>query len=299
MSTDLSAGNHRPPHVPHPSARSSSSQHKPKGILKNAPHGTNAQAPNQAHSLQWDEENLALTEIQKDSLMKITEPKTPFVRYNAETDTVEGDIPGFNLNAPYSDSPPQSPTQTPSSTGVDTSGPSSRRTSTSSVGFSTPNGGGGGEGGMTASGSGSGRSAGSGASSRSTSFNLPDEARKGIRSSSAERGEEVEEDEEMDPEAAAKHAAFVRARGRHYSNEAEAMKRAQQLMDEEDDDDDAQRGADGAGAEDDDEGDDYGAEGNTRAVPPVPPIPARLNLAGANANAKPQINGVGHSGEKA
>ncbi|KAF9450679.1 hypothetical protein P691DRAFT_664822, partial [Macrolepiota fuliginosa MF-IS2] len=40
--------------------------------------------------LQWDEENLALTEIQKDSLMKITEPKTPFVRYNAETDTVEG-----------------------------------------------------------------------------------------------------------------------------------------------------------------------------------------------------------------
>jgi protein phosphatase inhibitor 2 len=41
-------------------------------------------------SLQWDEENLALTEIQKDSLMKITEPKTPFVRYNAETDEVEG-----------------------------------------------------------------------------------------------------------------------------------------------------------------------------------------------------------------
>lgn len=41
-------------------------------------------------SLQWDEENLALTEVQKDSLMKITEPKTPFVRYNAETDTVEG-----------------------------------------------------------------------------------------------------------------------------------------------------------------------------------------------------------------
>jgi protein phosphatase inhibitor 2 len=41
-------------------------------------------------SLQWDEENLALTEIQKDSLMKITEPKTPYVRYNAETDEIEG-----------------------------------------------------------------------------------------------------------------------------------------------------------------------------------------------------------------
>jgi hypothetical protein len=41
-------------------------------------------------SLQWDEENIALTEIQKDSLMKITEPKTPYVRYNALTDEVEG-----------------------------------------------------------------------------------------------------------------------------------------------------------------------------------------------------------------
>lgn len=41
-------------------------------------------------SLQWDEENLALTEAQKDSHMKITEPKTPYVRYNAETDTIEG-----------------------------------------------------------------------------------------------------------------------------------------------------------------------------------------------------------------
>ncbi len=40
-------------------------------------------------SLTWDEENLALTEVQKDSLMKITEPKTPYVRYNAELDTVE------------------------------------------------------------------------------------------------------------------------------------------------------------------------------------------------------------------
>ena len=39
--------------------------------------------------MQWDEENLALTEAQKDSHMKITEPKTPYVRYNAELDLVE------------------------------------------------------------------------------------------------------------------------------------------------------------------------------------------------------------------
>lgn len=49
-------------------------------------------------SLQWDEENLALTEAQKDSQMKITEPKTPYVRYNAETDTVEsGKLPPITL----------------------------------------------------------------------------------------------------------------------------------------------------------------------------------------------------------
>lgn len=47
-------------------------------------------------SLQWDEENIALTEIQKDSLMKITEPKTPYVRYNAETDTIEGGSQTFH-----------------------------------------------------------------------------------------------------------------------------------------------------------------------------------------------------------
>ena len=57
---------------------------------------SNADRIRSRHSLQWDEENLALTEIQKDSLMKITEPKTPFVRYNAELDIVE------NMEGPFS-----------------------------------------------------------------------------------------------------------------------------------------------------------------------------------------------------
>src|ERR1700730_13085 len=70
----------------------SASRPKPKGILKNSNPNPNpalcvSRSPN---GLQWDEENIALTEIQKDSLMKITEPKTPYVRYNAETDEVEG-----------------------------------------------------------------------------------------------------------------------------------------------------------------------------------------------------------------
>ena len=96
------------PHLPH----RSSSQTKPKGILKNTPQTTTHPSastpsgqqlviftfrpfisiltPRELISLQWDEQNIALTEIQKDSLMKITEPKTPYVRYNAETDEIEG-----------------------------------------------------------------------------------------------------------------------------------------------------------------------------------------------------------------
>jgi len=216
------------PHLPH--LPPSGSLPKPKGILKNAPQTPSANA----HSLQWDEENLALTEIQKDSLMKIMEPKTPYVRYNAETDTVEGEIPNLDLGFPQSPlemDHPNSPTVSVSPTGADTSGPSSRRTSISSNGRPGT--------------SMSGRS-GSATSSRSTSFNLPNDARNAIRADSRSPGEEVEVEEEMDEETAAKHAAFVRARGRHYSNEAEAMKRATQMMDEDDDEE---------------------------AVPPVPSLP--------------------------
>ncbi|EIM87868.1 uncharacterized protein STEHIDRAFT_138415 [Stereum hirsutum FP-91666 SS1] len=234
----------------HPPAPSRTASGRPKGILKNAP-APPLPTPGGQH-LQWDEANIALTELQKDSLMKITEPKTPYVRYNAETDTVEGDIPNLDLGNLDSSSPssPILRTQSPtSSTGPDVpnSGPSSRRTSFSSASLSHPS---------AASppldptilntqansaiGSGrptsiSGRS-GSGSSSRSTSFNLPSDARGDITGigSDAERGE-VEE-EEMDEETQAKHEAFIKARGRHYSNEAEAMKMAQKLMEEEDDD---------------------------------------------------------------
>ena len=114
-------------------------------------------------SLQWDEENLALTEAQKDSQMKITEPKTPYVRYNAELDEVEGgtmscyveirvhvlnfitisaDIPNFSLTGERatSSSPLSSPkaaTSEPAEANEAAgsgsgSGPSSRRPSVSS-----------------------------------------------------------------------------------------------------------------------------------------------------------------------
>jgi len=37
----------------------------------------------------WDEANIMLTESQKDSTMKVNEPKTPFLYYDSDSDTVE------------------------------------------------------------------------------------------------------------------------------------------------------------------------------------------------------------------
>ncbi|KAG8832907.1 hypothetical protein FRC17_000349 [Serendipita sp. 399] len=268
----------------------SASHARPKGILKNAQSSTGSvnsistastaipgttSSPNHSASqssqhLTWDEENLALTEVQKDSLMKITEPKTPYVRYNAELDVVEnmGDIPSFDLNRGQSSNP-----TTPTSTSFPTESPkadpalladekaqteantnaNARRPS-----FSVPN----------TTGRRSNSTSGS-TSSRSTSFHLPDEERKKFQRNSDE------------PSAAAKHAEFVKARGRHYSNEAEAMKRAQQLLKEEEDDD----GEDDQDKGDDDEDDEDEMEvDETRnrktkksAIPPVPPLPANIN----------------------
>ncbi|KAI8904976.1 hypothetical protein BC831DRAFT_409601 [Entophlyctis helioformis] len=40
--------------------------------------------------IRWDEDNLMITEAQKDSTMKILEPKTPFIHYNMSTDELLG-----------------------------------------------------------------------------------------------------------------------------------------------------------------------------------------------------------------
>lgn len=98
---------------PLPPLSRSASHSQPRGILKNGQqHATDRQSG--THALVWDEANLSLNEVQKDSTMKITEPKvraprpspsppvsllasltlhdlheqTPYVRYDAETDTV-------------------------------------------------------------------------------------------------------------------------------------------------------------------------------------------------------------------
>ncbi|KAI8343026.1 hypothetical protein BC941DRAFT_492200 [Chlamydoabsidia padenii] len=56
-----------------------------KGILKNRQEGNNLEKDAR---LKWDEDNLMLTEQQKDSTMKVDEPKTPYIRYDANTDQV-------------------------------------------------------------------------------------------------------------------------------------------------------------------------------------------------------------------
>ncbi|KAB5595428.1 IPP-2 domain containing protein [Ceratobasidium theobromae] len=262
----MATASQSPPRLHSPT--SATAQYKPKGILKNA-----IPSPGLNNTrLTWDEENLALTEVQKDSLMKITEPKTPYVRYNAETDEVEGfsNIPSLNLDAHASRSNTMELAQSPSSSippvpedapappippmplsrkssGASEPPPaSSRRTS-----FTTP---------PVPGRAGSA----SGSSSRSTSFQAGDRGEvRGLQGLHGERGE-IEEDE-LDEESAERHAAFVKARGRHYSNEAEAMKRAQQLM-AQDEDEDAREDDD---SQEDDEPDkssfDEEVERNTEA----------------------------------
>jgi len=215
--------------------------------------------------------------------MKITEPKTPFVRYNAELDTVDNwediDIPRWDLdrqnsnpttptslafndcasNASKADgqqtmSPEVQPPELPQASEPPVSaGSEERRASFAAKQRSS--------------------STGSRSSSRSTSFHLPDEDRMRLRRKT-EGGEAVDgEDDELDPEAQAKHEAFVLARGRHYSNEAEAMKRAQQLADDEEEETEASQGS----MELDNE--DAPRTGRSK-VPPVPPLPGRVNGVG-------------------
>ncbi|KAG0362623.1 hypothetical protein BC939DRAFT_444365 [Gamsiella multidivaricata] len=57
-----------------------------RGILKRP--ASHQQHDERAPRLKWDEENLTITEAQKDSTMKIDEPKTPYVHYNHELDKV-------------------------------------------------------------------------------------------------------------------------------------------------------------------------------------------------------------------
>ncbi|KAF9151566.1 hypothetical protein BG015_006510 [Linnemannia schmuckeri] len=84
---------HSVPHVRHSPVLSAQPT---KGILKRpaAQQGQEERAPR----LKWDEENLIITEAQKDSTMKIDEPKTPYVHYDHELDKVIDLDDSFSLD---------------------------------------------------------------------------------------------------------------------------------------------------------------------------------------------------------
>ncbi|KAF9085167.1 hypothetical protein BGX29_002127 [Mortierella sp. GBA35] len=84
---------HSPPHVRHSPVLSAQPT---KGILKR-PAAQPAQEE-RAPRLKWDEENLTITEAQKDSTMKIDEPKTPYVHYDHELDKVIDLDDSFSLD---------------------------------------------------------------------------------------------------------------------------------------------------------------------------------------------------------
>ncbi|KAI8821950.1 hypothetical protein BJ741DRAFT_636362 [Chytriomyces cf. hyalinus JEL632] len=78
-----------------------------RGILKSRSHGlSDYAADSSANKLKWDEDNLMMTEAQKDSTMKIDEPKTPYIHYNALTDEIvghSGAIPPMELSSALDD----------------------------------------------------------------------------------------------------------------------------------------------------------------------------------------------------
>ncbi|KAH8929112.1 hypothetical protein BT69DRAFT_1256610 [Atractiella rhizophila] len=204
---------------------------RPKGILKNP--SSDGHRPT---TLQWDEQNIEENEAQRTERMKITEPKTPYVRYNPETDTVENmdKIPGFEL---------------------DQSEPYHSHSSASEAGGPSP--------------SSSRRSSGTGGE-KMVHVEIPREFGAGDES-----GSELEDEETKE-----KRKKFARMRGSHYKNEAEAMRRASQLMDEEEDEED-----DDAEMDEQDEDPDEtkppkkvnGVNGkHGKTIPPVPPLPSNL-----------------------
>ncbi|KAM0756517.1 hypothetical protein T439DRAFT_321230 [Meredithblackwellia eburnea MCA 4105] len=214
------------------------SQTKPKSILKNS------STPRTHPGVVWDEQNLAINDLAKDSTMKIDEPKTPWVNYNPETDQVIDldKIPGFNLGPIDSSLQPPS---SPQSNGGQSSLPSSRR--------------------------------GSEASEKMVKVETPTGAR-----SSGE--EDSEDDELQDEETIAHRKQFADKRGGHYRNEAEAMKRAQAMLaDEEESSGSGEPNSNSMDAEEGEEEEEEDEEEGKRSggIPPVPALPTGFRVNGA------------------
>lgn len=93
--------------------RSSSSTSRPAGTRRRSSR-TSFQSDDEMinnQRLQWDEANLYLTEQERTSTMKITEPKTPYARHyepseDEDDEMIDGDpIPGLSLGEPEEEVP--------------------------------------------------------------------------------------------------------------------------------------------------------------------------------------------------
>ncbi|OAV96907.1 hypothetical protein PTTG_08934 [Puccinia triticina 1-1 BBBD Race 1] len=214
----------------------------PKGILKNKIGPQESRSPH----LTWDEPNLALNDLNRDSTMKITEPKTPFVRYNAETDEVMDleSIPDFDLGRASSSSSSSHQASAIHEEPMATDEDQSQNPSSSMRRFSS-----------------SSSRRGSGSTERRQVLVQPPVG------PSSTAGDDALDDEEdgadLDPDARAKHDAFLRARKGHYGNEAEAMKKARELAEKEEIESEAT-------VESTAESDQLSDSSNSEVVPAVP-----------------------------
>jgi len=174
--------------------------------------------------------------------MKITEPKTPFVRYNAETDEVMDleSIPDFDLGRASSSSSSHQPSAIHDEPMSTEEAPSEYQGTESSIRrFSS-----------------SSSRRGSGSTERKVLVQPP----VGLPSTAGDDAFDDDEDgADLDPDARAKHDAFVRARKGHYGNEAEAMKKARELAEKEEIESEATV-----------ESDQLSDSSNSEVVPPVP-----------------------------
>ncbi|KAI8947884.1 hypothetical protein F4801DRAFT_581927 [Xylaria longipes] len=94
--------------------RSSSNASRPAGNRRRLSRTPSQSADDDmtgSQRLQWDEANLYLTEQERTSTMKITEPKTPYARHyepseDEDDEMADGDqIPGFSLGEPEEEVP--------------------------------------------------------------------------------------------------------------------------------------------------------------------------------------------------
>ncbi|KAL2120049.1 hypothetical protein VTJ04DRAFT_7010 [Mycothermus thermophilus] len=109
LNTQYNAGHRR--------SSSSASGSRPTGAQRQSSlpprDNTTSDGPEQGQRLKWDEANLYLTEQERTSTMKITEPKTPYAKYydpaehpsDDEDDDGKDDIPNLSLGEPEEELP--------------------------------------------------------------------------------------------------------------------------------------------------------------------------------------------------